>query len=86
MYIRVITVKQNTKVLTKKGYKITDKEFYNLSKKEGKVDLSREEEVQLVIVILERNRFYLYVQDEYILEDRRYTKYIIREIFFISVD
>ena len=40
-----MTAKQNAKVLVKKSYKITDKEFYNLGRKEGKVDLSREEEV-----------------------------------------
>jgi hypothetical protein len=53
-----MTAKQNAKVLAKKGYKITDKEFYNLGKKERKVDLSREEEVQLLMAILEQNKFY----------------------------
>ena len=60
-----MTAKPNTKVLAKKGYKITDKKFYNLGRKEGKVELSREKEVQLLIVILEQNWFHLYIWEEY---------------------
>jgi hypothetical protein len=85
-HVGVMTAKQNAKVLAKKGYKITDKEFYNLGRKEGKVDLSREEEVQLLMAILERNGFHPRVREEYILEDRRRTGRVIREIFFMSAD
>ena len=81
-----MTAKQNAKVLAKKGFKITDKEFYNLGRKEGKVALSREEEVTLLMAILERNGFHPRVREEYILEDGRRTRRVIREIFFMSAD
>jgi len=81
-----MTTKQNTKVLANKGFKISDKEFYNLRRKEGRVEMSREDKVQLLMAILERNGFYPRVREEYVLQEGRRTRRVIREIFFMSVD
>jgi hypothetical protein len=44
-YVSIMTAKQNAKVLANKGFKISDKEFYNLGRKEGRVEMSREDKV-----------------------------------------
>src|SRR3984885_15808210 len=81
-----MSTKQNKKVPAKSGLYIKDKEFYNLIRNKRKITLSGEEEAQLLIGILERNRFYPRVREEYILEDRERTGRVIREIFFMSAD
>jgi hypothetical protein len=82
----IMTAKQNAKVLGKKGFKIKDKEFYNLFRKESKLDMSREEELALLMGVLERSGFHPRVREEYILVDEVRTGRMIREIFFMSSD
>jgi len=82
----IMTAKQNAKVLGKRGFKIKDKEFYNLFRKESKLDMSREEEMALLMGVLERSGFHPRVREEYILEDGVRTGRVIREIFFMSSD
>jgi hypothetical protein len=82
----IMTAKQNARVLSKKGFKIKDKEFYNLFQKESKLDMSQEKKLALLIGVLERSGFHPHVREKYILVNEVRTKRIIREIFFMSSD
>jgi hypothetical protein len=82
----IITAKQNAKVLGKKGFKIKDKEFYNLFRKESKLNMSQKEELALLIRVLKKSGFHPRVQEEYILVDEVRTGRMIKEIFFMSSD
>jgi hypothetical protein len=82
----ITTAKQNSKILGRKGWKMGNKEFYNLFRKEARLPLSAEEQAELLIGILERNDFHPRVREEYILMNRVRTGRVIREIFFMSAD
>jgi hypothetical protein len=59
-------------------------EFYNLTQKEEKQKLSKEEELVVLIGHLERNGYHPRTREEYILEDGVRKKRVVRDIFFIS--
>ena len=50
----------------------------------AKAPLNNQEELELVMAILERNGFHPRTREEYIVEDGRRTKRVVRDIFFIS--
>jgi MULE transposase domain len=72
--------------LRKQGLKIEQKEFYNLTRKEGKTRLSPQEELALLVGHLERHGYHPRTRDEYIVEDGVRKKKLVRDIFFMSDD
>jgi hypothetical protein len=70
-------------ILKKQGLKIKQKEFYNLTRKEGKQKLSPQEELALLVGHLERHGYYPRTRDKYIVEDRVRKKKVVQDIFFM---
>jgi hypothetical protein len=72
--------------LRKQGLKIEQKEFYNLTRKEGNTKLSPQEELALLVGHLERYGYHPRTRDEYVVEDGVRKKKLVRDIFFMSDD
>jgi hypothetical protein len=80
----IISFSKSKEILARHGFKIKEKEFYNLHRKEGRLPLSKTEEHELLIGILERNSYYPCYRYEYILEDGVCVARVVRDIFFMS--
>jgi len=59
-------------------------EFYNLTRKERRQQMLKQEELKLLMGYLERHGYHPRCREEYIIEDRRCVSRVIRDIFFMS--
>jgi hypothetical protein len=79
-----ISFADSKEILAKQGLQIDRREFYNLTRKEGKVPLSKQEELELLMGHLERHGFHPRCRTEYIVENRVRVGRVARDIFFMS--
>ena len=48
-------------------------EFYNLTRKEGRQQMLKQEELELLMGHLERHSYHPHCREEYIIKDERYV-------------
>jgi MULE transposase domain len=80
----IIGYSDSKEILVRQGLKISAKEYYNLHRKEGNLPLTKSEEHELLMGILERNGYHPRCRCEYILENGVRKSRVVRDIFFMS--
>lgn len=69
-------------VLAQDGYEITKKKYWNLRRKEGHGTLTRQEELEYILQLLEDDGVHVRVRDEYVLNaNSERTSRVIKDLF-----
>ena len=81
----LISYKESASILRTDNLEIGRKEFYNLQRKEGKGTLTRQDELQLILQVLDQEGIHVHFRDEYTLnpEGERIGR-VIKDLFWMS--
>jgi hypothetical protein len=77
----VIGFKQSAEILQKDSLKINQKKFYNLNRRDQQGQLTRQEELELILYTLQEEGVHPRVRDEYIKENGIRTGRVIKDLF-----
>jgi hypothetical protein len=79
----ILSYKDSAAVLTQDGLEIRKKKFYNLQRKEGKGTLTRQEELEYILQLLEDEGIHVRPRYEYILDptNGERTSQVIKDLF-----
>jgi MULE transposase domain len=80
----VIGFKQSAEILQKEGLEINRKKFYNLNRRDQQGQLTRQEELELILYTLKEEGVHPRVREEYIEENGIRTGRVIKDLFWQS--
>jgi hypothetical protein len=82
-----LSYQQSAALLEQEGLELKKKRYWNLWRKEGEGTLTRQEELEYILQMLEDEGVYVCVRDKYKLDPTRERKVrIIKDLFWISAE
>jgi hypothetical protein len=66
----ILSYRDSAAILEQEGFEIKKRKFWNLRRKEGQGTLTRQEELEYILQLLEDDGAHVRVRDEYLLDDK----------------
>jgi MULE transposase-like protein len=83
----ILSYKDSAAVLEQEGYEIKKKKYWNLRRKEEHGTLTRQEELEYILQLLEDNGAHVRVRDEYVLDAAgERTVRVIKDLFWMTAE
>jgi hypothetical protein len=83
----ILSYRDSAAVLEQEGYEIKKKKFWNLRRREGQGTLTRQEELEYILQLLEDDGAHVRVRDEYLLDEKgERTVRVIKDLFWMSAE
>jgi hypothetical protein len=79
-----LSYSQSAEILRKDNLELDRKKYYNLQRKEGRGELTRQEELQLLLETLDNEGIHPRIRAEYELDGVERQRRVIRDIFWIT--
>jgi hypothetical protein len=84
---KILSYQQSAAVLKQDGLELKKKRYWNLRRKEGKGTLTRQEELEYILQMLEDEGVHVRVRDEYLLDSSgERTVRVIKDLFWMSAE